>query len=290
MAKINKKTLKALSNKKTTNDEVNPELLEMLKHMRKPVMGQMDRASTYVAPESGNQISTNEMIKYMEENPGPGAITLKDKRKILSTSQKPIRPNVDLKGGEYDGAIINEILSAAKRYNYDPYTALAVGLQESTLGKAGENIGHTLYESTIPSVLPNSNAVYDDLNSDEKVKRNIDNMVRFLIEKKKEANKNNLTGELQELQAYNGYKLKPETELDYYGHPNKMAYGVVIPEEGLNLKQNPLYGKQIVDLKENVLKKNPELLKMVTNYYKKNKNKNVSLKDLINKKNGETNQ
>lgn len=284
MAKINKKTLKTLSKKKSVNNEINPDLLEMLKHMPKPKLGKVDVASTYVAPEMGNQLSTKEVLKYMEENPGPGSVMIKDPRKILATSQKPIRPNADLKGGEYDGAIINEILSAAKRYNYDPYTALSVGLQESLLGKSGENVGHTLYESTIPSLLPNSGLTYDELNSDEKVKHNIDNMVRFLIEKKKEAKSNNLNGELQELQAYNGYKLKPETELDYYGHPNKMAYGVVIPNEGINLKQNPLYGKQIVDLRENVLKKNPELLKVINNYYKKNKPVSGSLSDILKKK------
>lgn len=45
----------------------------------------------------------------------------------------------------------------------------------------------------------------------------------------------------------------------------KKIYGVPVPAGGLDLRKNPLYGKQIMDIVDNILKKNPEVVKLVEN-------------------------
>ena len=70
---------------------------------------------------------------------GKGKLTLEDARKIRATTQKAINPKTDLVSGEYDKATIQHVLDAAKRYNYDPYTALSVALQETKFGKMKKN-------------------------------------------------------------------------------------------------------------------------------------------------------
>jgi len=69
--------------------------------------------------------------------------------------------------------------------------------------------------------------------------------------------------------VYNGLgTVTPDTEKDYHGFRMKKIYGVPVPASGINMRKNPLYGKQIVDIRDNVLKQNPEFLKLVDEYYK----------------------
>jgi hypothetical protein len=70
--------------------------------------------------------------------------------------------------------------------------------------------------------------------------------------------------------VYNGLgKIFPSTEQKYHGFKMKKIYGVPVPQGGLSLRDNPLYGKQVVDIRENVLKKNPEVVQYVESLYKK---------------------
>jgi hypothetical protein len=47
----------------------------------------------------------------------------------------------------------------------------------------------------------------------------------------------------------------------------KKIYGVPVPKEGINMKKNPLYGKQIMDLRDNVLNQNPEYVNYLNTVY-----------------------
>lgn len=182
-------------------------------------------------------------------------LDLKDERKIRSTTGLPIDPNTDLLSGKYKKDTINDIIYYAKKHDVDPYTALAVGLQETGLGTSDPNIGHTIGDQDV-----------------ERGENEIEDFVKVLKYKTSDyAKKQGISDDDEEkrLQAYNGYgNVNTETEEDYHGFKMRKIYGVPIPKEGINMKENPLYGRQIIDIRDNVIKKNKninELIKTVQN-------------------------
>jgi hypothetical protein len=240
----------------------------LLKNMPKPSLGTIDISSTEV------DTPVYELSKAPESKPlGKGKLSIEDLRKVRATTQKAINPNVDLVSGQYDRNAIQQVLDAAKRYNYDPYTALAVALQESKLGQSDKNLGHVLDNATtIESKLPNRKEAKKAMGKNEfSLKYSADDMVRMLMEKKDIAEKLGMKDEFHHLQAYNGLgKVYPKTENDYHGYDMAKIYGVDLPAEGIDMKENPLYGKQVIDLRENVIKKNPEIMEIAKTYINPN--------------------
>ena len=176
-------------------------------------------------------------------------IEIVDNRKVNATTGKPINPNVDLTSGKYNQDTIKKIVVAANKIGIDPYTALSVGLQETKLGTTDGNIGHTIGKQDVNT---------KDIKSSEEY------FVNVLKSKMDYANKLGIKDEDTILQTYNGLgKVYPETEQNYHGFKMKKVYGVDVPKEGIDMRKNPLYGKRIVDLRDNVLKQNPDLVKYV---------------------------
>lgn len=192
------------------------------------------------------------LFEQVKANPParqPEIINIVDKRKWNPVTNKPINPNRDLVGGKFEDTVINDIINSANNNGVDPYIALAIGLQESGLGKTDPNIGHLLYsnEDYIPGV---------------------DEMVSFIKEKENYAKKLGYKDKEHFIQAYNGLgKVFPETEQDYHGFKMKSIYGVPVPKEGIDLAKNPLYGKRIINIADSVLKQNPQIVRRVE-YYK----------------------
>lgn len=173
-------------------------------------------------------------------------IEIEDTRKVRGTTGKPINPNKDLLTGRYPQEYIDRIIDASQELGVDPNIALAVALQESRLGKTTEgNIGHIVYKD--PSLgITGDDEVYDFIT-----------LLKYKMEDYADKLKIPKNDKALRIQAYNGYgKLRPETEQDYHGFKAKSFYGVEIPKEGLDMKKNPLYGKQILDLADNIIKKN----------------------------------
>lgn len=262
MAKVKKQTIETL-----------------LKKMQKPTGPAINISSTEVVTPK------YELAKEPTAIPmGKGKLNIEDLRKIRATTQKALNPNTDLVSGQYDKGTIQQVLDAAKRYNYDPYTALAVALQESRLGQSDDNLGHLLDNPTaISSKLPDRKKARQSMEREEFDKMySADDMVRMLMEKKDMADKLGMKDELHHLQAYNGLgKVYPQTESDYHGFNMAKIYGVDLPKEGIDMKKNPLYGKQIIDLRENVIKKNPEIMKIAKTYYNPNAPKQSSKEELV---------
>ena len=61
----------------------------------------------------------------------PQMMKIQDRRVNSLTTGKPINPNSELLTGEYPSDRIYNIVKAAKRYNIDPYEALAIDLRVS---------------------------------------------------------------------------------------------------------------------------------------------------------------
>lgn len=196
--------------------------------------------------------------------PGDEKIKISDKRTMNAAANAAIRPNKDLVTGKYDADRISNIASVAKLYGIDPNLLLSIDLQETGFGTIGEDpgsesIGHTkgynLSDLKTPSKRGSDEDVFDD---------RYDFFARAYLEKMAEGKRQGLTDSLDIIQNYNGRGIvTPYTELDYHGFPMKEIYGVPLPEKGISMKQNPLYGKRIFDLRENVVKQNPDLQRLI---------------------------
>lgn len=255
------------------------EMMKKVSQIKKPEMPKIDISSTEVVKPKYELAAEPKAIPI-----GKGKLNLEDTRKVRATTQKALNPNTDLVSGQYDKGTIQQVLDAAKRYNYDPYTALAVALQESRLGQSDDNLGHLLDNPTaISSKLPDRKKARQSMKREEFDKMySADDMVRMLMEKKDMADKLGMKDEFHHLQAYNGLgKVYPKTENDYHGYDMAKIYGVDLPKEGIDMKKNPLYGKQVIDLRENVIKKNPEIMKIAKTYYNPNAPKQHSKEELM---------
>ena len=214
-----------------------------------PDGGIIDTIKSFFTEKTDNKSSKSTPTKR-----SPKTFKIEDKRKVLATSGQPIRPNVDITSGEYDLDVLKGIIESAKRNNLpieDAKNLAAIAFQESKFGKTDKNIGH----------------VINNLQS----RSDLEALTNTYISKMKKADKLGLTDEALRLQVYNGLGvIKPSTEQDYHGFKMKKIYGVPVPNEGISMKKNPLYGKQIMDLRDNVLNQNPEYIKYINNIYNSN--------------------
>jgi hypothetical protein len=196
---------------------------------------------------------------------------IQDNRKVNATSGKKIDPNKDLFTGNYDSGRIDNIIHYAKMYNINPYDLVAMDLQETDLGKR---------DSTVPNVPGQMLMGDDDFTVPSKVNLNAmpsnqflrnygyNDFARAYLTKKNEAINAGMTTEAGQLQYYNGHgSIFPSTEQRSNGHPMKEIYGVPVPQQGIDMKKNPLYGKRIIDLRDNVVKKSPEINDAVETVY-----------------------
>jgi len=196
---------------------------------------------------------------------GGSTVKIIDPRTVRATTGLPMVPTRDRVAGKYSLENINQHIDAARRYGLDPMTLVAMDLSETQLGKTDFNVGHTLMDSnkiSIPSRLKQDQAGTFDGNP------NTDIFARSYLQKMKDADRMGITDPATRLQTYNGLgRVGANTEWKYYGHANKSFYGVPVPEGGIDLRTNPLYGIQIMDLRDNVLNQNPALQKYVADRY-----------------------
>jgi hypothetical protein len=194
-----------------------------------------------VTVSSLNKKRRDHLIKLHKEINFPKEfVDLKDTRTVRATTGEKINPNVDLKADKYNKVVIDNIIKKSKAVGVDPSTMLAIALQETNFGKKDANLGHALYGDTAYPY----------------------GYIDFYKEKLNEAKRAKIDNELLQIQYYNGLgTVYPETEEDYHGFKMQKIYGVPLPASGINMRKNPLYGKQIIDLRDNVVLKNPYIQK-----------------------------
>ena len=183
----------------------------------------------------------------------PKRLSIRDPRKVMMTTGKPLRPNSDLVSGQYDSEHLGNLLTEAKRRNMsynDMMNLAAMGFQETKWGRSDDNIGHTQ---------GNFGPEQDSYSS----------FINAYNSKMKDADRLKIKDEATRLQVYNGLgKIFPSTEADYHGFKMKKIYGVEVPRGGIDLRKNPLYGKQVMDIRDNVLKRNPEFMRYMDSTYR----------------------
>ena len=166
-------------------------------------------------------------------------IKINDNRKIDVASGNPINDKNKLTT-DADLETVRSIISEAIKENVDPYTALAMSIQETGIGWA-ENPFHLQlrYQTGTENVIGES--------------------MRFLKEKMDYAKGLGKKTEADILQAWNGYgKLTPQSE---YG--TTKYYGIDVSKTPLDMNKNPVYGKRVIDIRDNIIKQNPELQKLI---------------------------
>ena len=192
------------------------------------------------------------VVKKSVNKDNTRTLNISDPRKILATTNQPLRPNSDLVSGKYSSKHLDRLLQEAKKQKLSKQDMLnlsAMGFQETKWGKTDDNIGH----------------VKGDWEGDNSYQQ----FISAYKEKMKLSDKLGIKDPALRLQVYNGLgTITPKTEKDYHGFEMQKIYGVPVPKEGINMKKNPLYGKQVMDIRDNVLAKNPEYLKYIDSIYK----------------------
>ena len=174
-----------------------------------------------------------------------------------------IKDSRGLKTGEYDRGHIENLVKAARVTGVDPHSLIALSLQESGIGTAkpkrsqvSSRHSRSSAENFLGQVVdfqPNQEEELNKMSQATGIAPAYLKPAIVLRDKLKYAQALGFKGEEMQLQAYNGYgKLLPQKDASGKSVPTKY-YGMNIPEEGINMRDNPLYGKRLVELKKDLL-------------------------------------
>jgi len=183
-------------------------------------------------------------------------LEIKDTRKIDKASGNPITDQNKL---EYEKGIdtnlVKKIVGSAKKFGKDPYTALGMAYEESGIGNSEAGPENPFHLSR----------AYDDnfekLNTKYKGDQ-VDMFMDMLGQKTNYAQKHLLKkGDADVLQSWNGYgHITPKSEDN-----TKFYYGIDVSKHPINMNKNPVYGNRVVDVRDNIIKKDPRIRTIVEN-------------------------
>ncbi len=173
---------------------------------------------------------------------GGGKKIIKDTRKSDAVSGLPVNDK-NKQDVTINPDVVGRIIKEAKSQGVDPYTALAVAHQETKLGTRGEEAEGNPFH------------ILEGAKTDDAIKEG----VSILKSKLAYGKKLGKTDEASQIQAYNGYgKVGMNTE-----GRQKSMYGLDLSKGNIDMNTNPVYGKRVMDIRDNILKKNPDIQNMV---------------------------
>ena len=176
-------------------------------------------------------------------------LMISDTRKINPATGQPFK-----KPGGMSAKVNPDVVSAIARQainkGVDPDTALAIALQETHMGNFNEEVGSAW-------------SYFPDEGIKDPYERGANSMVKAMKEKAAYAKQLGFDKKGEDFlwQAYNGYgKLKPRqsnaVSENYYEIP-------VTRQNPLDMAKNPVYGKTILSLRDELIKKNPEIQALI---------------------------
>lgn len=190
-------------------------------------------------PKRDEQMQWKEDLNY-------NTIAIPDNRKVDAVTGTSLSDTNKLHSN-IDKDLARHIVEKANQYGIDPYTALALAHQET-----GFN----------PDYEDNPFRVRFDVFKNEDKASNgdpIDAAMRVLKDKMQLAGKLGKKTDAEKIQGWNGYgKVGKNTE----GTQNRM-YGVDVSKDPIDMNKNPVYGKRVIDIRDNILKTNPNIVKLV---------------------------
>jgi len=179
-------------------------------------------------------------------------IKINDTRKVSPTTGRPLK-DTEKKSLNVDPELINDIVKNATINGIDPLTALAISYQETGLNK---NAPFNLNPKVFGKPTGNAEEGMKSLQEQFRIAKSLQS--RGVIPQ----------GEEYYLQGNNGYGIIKRGHADLEG-ANRI-YGVDIPQEGINFKHMPLYGKTVMSLRE-LLKNNPQIMDIINSNTPANK-------------------
>lgn len=161
-------------------------------------------------------------------------VRLRDERQVEQATGSPLSDKMKFHA-EIDTQYLQQVTATARKHGVDPYTALAINLAET---------GFDPEQMKNPFMLGNYNQ-YGDV---------VDESIKYMANQQKYAKKLGKKKEEDIIQAWNGYgTLKDRGNL----------YGIDTNKTPIDMNKNPIYGKRILDLRENVIKRNPDIKNIV---------------------------
>jgi len=209
--------------------------------------------STVGLTAGGLALSSHEAAaKEVEGGPGrkyPEVFKIIDTREKDLITGQPVSPYSKLHG-TLDLSFVEEVVHKALERGIDPFTALAIPHQETGGTPSGSANPYSInYES--PAQL--EKLIADPIGAS----------LDILQQKLKLADKLGYDTYAQMVQVYNGMG-----KLTQGAVGGTKAYGINIPEEGISMKENPLYGKRVEDVRNNIIMQNEELVSFVESLMK----------------------
>jgi hypothetical protein len=192
-----------------------------------------------------SQIQEPVVVPYLSPMSIPSSTTIKipDTRKTDLASGLPITDR-NKKDANADPDVVKRIIMESKKQGVDPYTALAIAHQETNFKVRNDD--HDAFHVLDPS---------NDDPSDDPIHLG----VRAVKDKLAYGKSLGKKDEASVLQAYNGYgKIGLSSE-----DRSKKYYGIDVSKQQIDMNKNPVYGKRIIDIRDNILKKNPNIVKLV---------------------------
>lgn len=194
-------------------------------------------------PRKPSEIVSN--ISKMARHSETGKIRLRDTRKIDKATGASVTDKTKM-DVSLDPELAKEIISKAKKNGIDPYMALAMAHQESSFGN---EVG--LRSNPFHVSLTNDGEVKL---SDISEKGSVQVFMDLFKKKMETAKRLGKTSDEFLAQSWNG--LGTISGRGSY-------YGIDTNKQPLNMATDPRYGKRVVDLRDNVIKKSPELVNLV---------------------------
>jgi TP901 family phage tail tape measure protein len=192
----------------------------------------------------GGEASAHEGDKAAKKY--PDVFKIIDERTTDAITGKSV-PSTSKLSTSFDTVFLEEIIRKSLEGGVDPYTSIAVHQQE-TLGMTKED------KMINPLMVGNVDQKYlENFYTDP-----LSVGIKVLSDKLKRAATLGRNSYAEALQLYNG--TGPITRQSF---GTTKAYGLDIPEEGISQKKNPIYGKRIEDIRNNILLQNEELVKYV---------------------------
>lgn len=187
----------------------------------------------------------------------PNLVKVVDGRKVDAATGKKITDTNKL-SYDADPLLLKEIVTKAQKYGIDPYTALAMAHQETgyAMPKPNKYFPDAIKASNPFTVgakdqFPNGQRIGEWMQSNPQA-NSIDAFMTLYKDKVARAQRIGKKDEASVVQGWNGYGKIPAG-----------SYGM---DSEIDMNQNPIYGKRIIDLRDNVIKKNPDIVKMVQQY------------------------
>lgn len=162
-------------------------------------------------------------------------IKVTDDRKTDAVTGKPISDK-DRLHANIDPNFASEIIISANRNKIDPYIALAIAHQESGYGNTEGGLENPYSIDNSPEEAGKN---WEHLNA----KGGIQLFMELFNKKLDLANRLGKKDEASKIQAWNGYgtiSRKSEDNSSKY-------YGIDVGKKPLNMNENPVYGKRVID-------------------------------------------